>query len=60
MKELTEYGYEAIIGRVKNRIVEPPKNLTIEQLNEWLTGYATCQNDILDIIESLSKSQREM
>ena len=53
MPELTKQGYDNIIDRIVNRTVEPPKTLTVQALNAWLNGYAQCQLEILDIIETL-------
>lgn len=51
MPELTKMGYDMIIDRIVNRqLKELPEGLTVQELNQWLTGYATCQNHILDII----------
>lgn len=51
--ELTKMGYDNIVDRIVNRQVDPPKNLTVTALNAWLSGYAKCQLEILDIIETL-------
>ena len=50
---LTNMGYDQIIERIINRMVQPLDDMTVEALNAWLTGYATCQNDVLEIIGKL-------
>ena len=50
---LTKMGYDEIFNRIVNRSVKPPQDLTVEMLNEWLNGYAQCQDDILTIISSM-------
>ena len=50
---LTKMGYDEIFNRIVNRTVKPPQDLTVEMLNEWLSGYAQCQDDILTIIGSM-------
>lgn len=50
---LTKMGYDMIIERIVNRTVQPPDDMTVEMLNTWLTGYAKCQNDVLEIIGKL-------
>lgn len=53
MAELTKMGYDNITDRIINRIVQPPFDMNCSELNAWLNGYATCQNDILEIIGQL-------
>lgn len=50
---LTKMGYDMIFERIVNRTVQPPDDMTVEMLNAWLTGYAKCQNDVLEIIGKL-------
>ena len=52
-EELTKMGYDAIISRIVNRVVEPPNGKTTYELTAWLAGYAKCQNDVLEIIGKL-------
>lgn len=54
--ELTKMGYDQIVEHIVNRTVQPPNDITVEMLNTWLTGYATCQNNILDIIVKLKEN----
>ena len=53
MGELTKIGYDQIIDKIVNREIEPPKGMNCVALNEWLQGYADCQNAIIDIVEKL-------
>lgn len=55
MEELTKVGYDHIIDRIVNRKVEPPKDMNCITLYAWMTGYADCQHDIIDIIEKLKE-----
>lgn len=48
--ELTKQGYDFIIDRIVNRKVEPPSGYTLNELGVYLTAYAKCQHDILDLI----------
>ena len=50
---LTSIGYNYIIDQVVNRKVQPPEEMYTMELSAWLTGYAKCQNDIIDIINKL-------
>ena len=50
---LTSIGYNYIIDQIVNRKVQPPKEMYTMELSAWLTGYAKCQNDIIDIINKL-------
>lgn len=51
--QLTKMGYDQIMERIINRTVQPPDDMTVEMLNAWLTGYAACKNDMLEIIGKL-------
>lgn len=50
---LTKMGYDQIVERIVNRTVQPPNGKTAYELTAWMTGYATCQNDVLEIIGKL-------
>ena len=50
---LTKMGYDQIIERIINRAVDPPVKKTCIELTAWLTGYADCQNAIIDIIRKM-------
>ena len=41
-----------LIHRILNRVVNPPEHLVSSGLVHYLTGYATCQIDIINIINS--------
>ena len=56
---MTDTGYKMVIDRIVNRQVVPPTDLSIRELSVWLNAYAQCQNDILDVIETLRKGQRD-
>lgn len=47
---LTKTGYDMIVEHIINRTIQPPNDKTCFELNEWLQGYADCQNTILEII----------
>lgn len=44
--------YDNIINRIVNREITPPK-MNVYDMHIWLSAYAKCQNDIIDIIKSL-------
>jgi len=50
------------VDRLKNMILERPVNIpegmTAYELQNFLNGYATCQNDVIDIIEDLYDTQK--
>lgn len=50
---LTKMGYDDLISRIVNRMVQTPDDMTVDTLNAWLTGYAQCQFDILKIVGQL-------
>lgn len=52
---MTKIGIENLKDRIINRTIDPPQDLTIQELTAWLNGHAKCQIDILEIIESLTK-----
>lgn len=52
MESLTKIGYDNIIEYIVNREVTPPK-MNVYDMHIWLSAYAKCQNDIIDIIKSL-------
>ena len=47
---LTKMGYDDLMSRVVNRTIQPPDGMTVDKLHAWLSGYAKCQHDILEII----------
>ena len=56
---MTDIGYKWIKDSIINRTIEPPKAMTTHEMCAWLSGYAKCQNDILELIDKLSKGQKE-
>lgn len=56
---MTDMGYTFLVDAIINRAVEPPQGFTSDQLCAWLTGYAKCQNDILELIDKFRKGQKE-
>ena len=53
---MTDTGYENIIEKLVNRVVTmPDDDYNLEMLSAWLSGYAACQHDVLEIIEDLKK-----
>lgn len=52
---MTDIGYTQIIDKIKNRNVDVPTDKNVTELMGWMTGYATCQNDIIDILMELRK-----
>ena len=51
----TPIGIDWLKDRIVNRSINPPEMRTLSELQGWLEGYATCQNDILDIIDEMYK-----
>lgn len=56
---LTKLGIDILVERILKRSVEVPKELTADELMEWLNGYTSCQQTILNIIEDMRKGQWE-
>ena len=54
---MTEIDYKYIRDKIMNRSVDPPKDLTLGLLQGWLTGYAQCQQDILEVIDQIEKGE---
>ena len=52
-----QYNLECLIDRIVNSTVEPPKDVTSEYLDGWLSGAATRQNEIIDIIEKMQNAE---
>jgi len=46
-----------VIDRIQHRMIEPPKNLTAKELQDYLNGYAQCQKDIISLIKDLAQPQ---
>lgn len=56
---ITELGYNEIIQRIVDHIIEIPEGMTAAELMNWLKGYGQAQNDIIRIIMDLKKGQKE-
>lgn len=57
---MTDIGYENIIEKLVNRVVTmPDDDYNLEMLSAWLSGYAQCQHDVLEIIEDLKKGSAQ-
>ena len=52
---MTKTGYEYIVQCIKGRIVEPPIGYSCKDLGYWLSGYAKCQQDIIDILKNMTE-----
>lgn len=56
---MTDYKYtiERIIYKIVNSTTEPLKDVSPEYLDGWLAGSAKRQNDIIDMLEEMYKSE---
>lgn len=54
---MTDIGYKEIIDRIVNRQIEPPKDMTVNELAVWMNAYAKCQIDIIDIIKDIQEGK---
>lgn len=53
---MTDTGYKNIIEKLEKRVVTmPDDDYNLETLSAWLSGYAACQHDVLEIIEDMQK-----
>ena len=44
-------GIDELIARIKNRTVNlPDSSVTLQSLNDWITGYTAANDDILSIV----------
>lgn len=48
-----------VTEKIVERTIDPPKNMTAHELTDWLNGYATCQKDILTIIQLMVEGQQD-
>ena len=48
---------DEIRDRIINREIEPISGVSVAELDMWLTGYAKCQLDILNILEELEEGE---
>ena len=62
-KDFPEKMEDMIFALLKNKInkmnSEPPKTETTENMEMWESGYLQCKNDVLMIIDELSKIRRK-
>ena len=52
---MTDMGYQNIIDRIRTKPIEPPSNMTANELQAWLTGYLQAQRSVIGVIEELKK-----
>ena len=53
---MTDIGYDFVIEKIVNRLITIPNDdYTINMLSAWLSGYAQCQHDVIEIIEEMRK-----
>ena len=51
MSKVTPMGIDELISRIKNRTVNlPDSSVTLQSLNDWITGYTAANDDILSIV----------
>lgn len=52
---MTDIGIEHIKNVIRSIPVELPNqnDMTIEELQEWINGYAVCFRSVMDILESM-------
>lgn len=57
---MTDMGCDNIIEKLVNRVVKMPDDdeYTLDMLSAWLSGYAQCQHDVLDLIEEMREGER--
>ena len=52
--------YDDIIKKLTHRLVEVPKDFDFTSMaSAWLSGYAQCQHDVLEIIEDMQKGSMQ-
>ena len=57
---MTDQGYDFVIEKIVNRMITMPyDNYNLDLLSAWLSGYAKCQHDIIDIIDGLKKGSQQ-
>lgn len=50
---MTDTGYKNLVDMILRRTIDPPKNKTAQELQEWMNGYLTCQQTVLRIIKEV-------
>lgn len=48
---LTKLGYDSLIQKINQRLIDPPHDLCRNELERWIEGYSQAVDDILRIIE---------
>lgn len=52
---MTDIGYDFILSKLTSRLVDCPNQYNVDMLSAWLSGYAQCQHDVIEIIEQMRK-----
>lgn len=52
---MTKTWYKFLIDGVKNQLIVPPDDVTVEQMTSWLLGYKAYQGQIIDLIKDIAK-----
>ena len=52
-----KYTIECIIHKIVNSETEPPKDVSYEYLDGWLSGSAKRQNEIIDMLETMYNAE---
>lgn len=55
---MTDIGYDHILEKIREHVVEPPEDFSIEQLQSWILGYTCCMTEIVKIIGDLKEERR--
>lgn len=52
--------YDDIIKRLTHRVVEVPKDFDFASMaSAWLSGYAQCQHDVLEVIDNMKRDTQK-
>jgi hypothetical protein len=56
---MTDIGIEHIKNVIRSQSVELPNqsDMTIEELQQWINGYAVCFRSVMDILESMKDNK---
>lgn len=52
---MTDVGYDFILSKITGRLIESPDHYNVDMLSAWLSGYAQCQHDIIEVIEEMRR-----
>ena len=55
---MTDTGYNYIIQKITETVVDPPHDLCRRELDAWVDGYGSAQCDILNLLEKLRDSEQ--